>query len=259
VSTFLFDQLVFGPVHSRRLGISLGINLLPIESKYCNFNCIYCECGWNADKRPAGIHLPKRQDVYSALEKKLTEMQSSGELPDAITFAGNGEPTIHPDFPEIIDDTISLRNRYAPESKISVLTNATMLHRNRIVEALKKTDMPILKLDSAIESTIQLLNQPAGKISIKKLIDQLKSFEGACVIQTMFVHGMYEGKKVDNTTQEELDAWEKTILEIKPRQLMIYTIARDTPAQSLQKVSEQTLKDIALRMEKQGIPVHVST
>ena len=257
MSTFLFNEIVFGPVHSRRLGISLGINLLPTNCKYCNFDCIYCECGRN-DHQTKKNALPTRQDIYTALEYRLTIMQQAGQLPDAITFAGNGEPTIHPEFSGIIDDTIILRNRYAPLSKISVLTNATMLHRQDVVNALKKTDMPILKFDSALDATIELLNQPAKKIPASKLIEQIHIFGNQCVIQTMFVQGTYRGQTVDNTTSEELNVWERAILAIRPAQVMIYTIDRDTPIDTLRKVSSDTLREIAERIEKHGVSVHVS-
>ncbi len=258
MSTFLFDEIVFGPVQSRRLGVSLGINLLPVGCKYCNFDCIYCECGWNADNKIKKNALPTRQEIYTALECKLTDMQQAGKLPDAITFAGNGEPTIHPDFAGIIDETVALRNRYAPLSKISVLSNATMLHKQKVVDALKKTDMPILKLDSAFDTTIELLNQPAKKISALKLIEQLQLFGKQCIVQTMFVQGTYRGQTVDNATPEELDAWERAILTISPGQVMIYTIARDTPTDTLRKVPGKILREIAARIEKHGIPVQVS-
>ncbi|MDR1153349.1 MAG: radical SAM protein [Bacteroidales bacterium] len=258
MSAFLFDEIVFGPVQSRRLGVSLGINLLPVACKYCNFDCIYCECGWNADHQIKKNALPTRQEIYAALERKLTGMQQSDKLPDAITFAGNGEPTIHPDFSGIIDDTVTLRNRYAPYSKISVLSNATMLHRQKVADALKKADMPILKLDSAFDTTIQLLNQPAKKISVTGLIEQFSSFGKQCIVQTMFVQGVYRGQTVDNTTPVELDAWEQAILTICPGQVMIYTIARDTPTDTLRKVSGEKLREIAARIKKHGIPAQVS-
>ena len=254
--TFLFDSIVFGPVQSRRLGASLGINLLPVDCKYCNFDCIYCECGRNGKHRSKT--LPLREDVYGALERKLTAMQQTGQLPDAITFAGNGEPTIHPAFAEIIDDTVSLRNRYAPQSKISVLSNASMLHKQEVVDALKKTDLPILKLDSAIDATIAILNQPAKTITASQLIEKLQNLENQCIVQTMFLRGTYRGKTVDNTTPVELEAWERAILAICPKKVTIYTIARDTPIDTLSKVSGDTLGKIATIIEKHGIPVQVS-
>jgi wyosine [tRNA(Phe)-imidazoG37] synthetase (radical SAM superfamily) len=204
------------------------------------------------------VDLPKRQEIYDALERKLIALRQAEMLPDAITFAGNGEPTIHSEFAEIIDDTILLRDRYAPHSKISVLSNATMLHRQEVVEALKKTDMPILKLDSAIDATIEILNQPTQKISATRLIEQLQSFGNQCIIQTMFIRGVYGSQTVDNTTPDELYAWEQAILAIRPQQLMIYAISRDTPIETLYKVSGETLRNIATRIEKHGIEVKVS-
>jgi len=271
MSTILFKEMVFGPVRSRRLGVSLGINLLPSNSKCCSFDCLYCECGLdspilqeNVETRHATAcpvqtgSLPTREAIYAALEHKLSAMQQTGQFPDSITFAGNGEPTLHPDFAEIIDDTVLLRNRYAPHSKISVLSNATMLHRQKIVDALKKTDMPILKLDSAIDATIELLNQPAKKEPVSQRIAQLQSFGKQCIVQTMFLQGTYHGQNVDNTTPAELDAWERAILDICPGQVMIYTIARVTPVDTLRKVSGMMLKEIAERIEKHGIPVQIS-
>ena len=185
-------------------------------------------------------------------------MQQTGKLPDAITFAGNGEPTIHPAFAGIIDDTVWLREQYAPFSKISVLTNATMLHRNEIVNALKKTDMPILKFDSAIDETIEMLNKPTKKVVVSQLIEQLQQFGNKCIVQTMFLQGVYHNQTVDNTTPDELDAWERAILAIRPQKVMIYTIDRDTPVASLYKISGETLRNIAERIEKHGIETSVS-
>jgi len=254
--TFLFDKIVFGPVMSRRLGVSLGVNLLPENSKYCNFDCIYCECGRNPENKSK--KLPARTDVYAALENKLSVMQQSGQLPDAITFAGNGEPALHPDFADIIDDVILLRNRYTPQSQITVLSNATMLYKEEVVKALKKIDLPILKLDSAIDATIAMLNQPTKKISAAKLIEQLQTFGNECIIQTMFLKGEYNGKKVDNTTAAELDAWENAVVAIRPEMVTIYSLARDTPIETLNKVSGDTLKNIAQRIINHGIKIQVS-
>ena len=254
--TFLFDNIIIGPVISRRLGVSLGVNLLPASNKYCNFDCIYCECGTNPENQPK--KMPVRADVYAALEDKLSVMQQSGQLPDAITFAGNGEPTLHPEFANIVDDTILLRNRYAPQSKISVLSNATMLHREAIVEALEKVDLPILKLDSAVDATIALLNQPAKEFTAAKLIEQLQAFGNKCIIQTMFLKGEYKGKSVDNTTAAELDAWENAIVAIHPQKVTIYSLDRDTPVETLHKVSGETLKNIAQRIKNHSILIQVS-
>jgi wyosine [tRNA(Phe)-imidazoG37] synthetase (radical SAM superfamily) len=258
MNTFLFDKIVFGPVKSRRLGISLGINLLPTECKICNFNCIYCECGWNNSDEMKAHKLPSRYDVYQALENKLEEMQEADEKPDVITFAGNGEPTLHPEFPKIVDDTIKLRNEYFPSTQISVLSNSTMLHKRGVIEALQKVDQNILKLDSAIPSTIKLLNQPVKKMDLTQLFDNFKLFQGKLIIQTLFTKGNYNGVWVDNTSESELRAWEKAIIEIAPTKVMIYSIDRNTPLSVLQKVPFAELNEIAQRIRQKGITVQVA-
>lgn len=259
MATFLFDKTVFGPVISRRLGVSLGINLLPNQSKLCSFDCIYCECGWNPDPKKVKAILPSRTDVFQALQHKLEQMGENGQLPDVITFAGNGEPTIHPNFAQIIDDTITLRNQFAPYARIAVLSNSTMLFKTSVVDALKKVDDNILKLDSAISQTIQTMNIPVGKFNLQKLVDQLCAFNGKLIIQTMFLRGEHNGVKFDNTTEHEVTEWINLIATIKPEKVMIYTIARDTPSQNLQKISLTELNNIAIKLtEKLGIPVDVS-
>ena len=257
MATFLFDSIVFGPVRSRRLGVSLGVNLLPTDSKVCSFDCIYCECGWTQSM--ASGNLPPRENVRRALDKKLAEMQFKGDDLDVITFAGNGEPTLHPEFAGIIDDTISVRNSYFPNARIAVLSNSTMIHRSDVISALNKVDQNILKLDSSFDHTIQLLNKPMMKFDVKSLVEQLKQFKGNLIIQTLFVKGTISNQVVDNTTPDEIAAWVRLIDEIKPREVMVYTIARDTPAQDLKKISIEELKSIAARVEQLGIPVQVSS
>ena len=259
MATFLFDDIIFGPVKSRRLGVSLGINLLPTKRKICNFNCIYCECGWTHDIEKAISHLPSRDQVYKALELKLLEMTVTRKAPDVITYAGNGEPTLHPDFPGIIDDSISLRNKYFPKSKIAVLSNSTTIKDPLIKSALLKVDMNILKLDSAFESTLKIFNQPRIPVKIEELIENLVSFNGKVIIQTLFLRGLYNNIVIDNTTQQEIDAWLKAIKRIRPSEVMIYTISRDTPEGSqLKKVSVRELRRIAELVESLGIKTQVS-
>lgn len=259
MATFLFDKTVFGPVTSRRLGISLGINLLPNNSKLCSFDCVYCECGWNPDPKKVKAILPTREMVFSSLEAKLTRMAKENEMADVITFAGNGEPTLHPYFPAIIDDTIILRNKLAPEARIAVLSNSTMLHKPAIVEALKKVDDNILKLDSGIPETIQRINVPVGYFDFKKIVQQLIDFEGKLTIQTLFLKGEYKGVRFDNTTEKELSALIKLLRLINPQKLMIYSIARDTPLKTLEKVDESELNRIASDLrEMLTIDVEVS-
>lgn len=257
MATFLFDSIVFGPVRSRRLGVSLGINLLPTNSKVCSFDCIYCECGWTASMDSG--NLPTRDQVRWALDKKLSQMQLLGDSLDVITFAGNGEPTLHPDFAGIIDDTIQIRDHYFPNARIAVLSNATMLHRADVNNALTLVDQNILKLDSAFENTIQVLNQPLIKFDLKTLVEQLKQFSGNLIIQTLFVRGRIKDQIIDNTTPDEINAWLKLIAEIRPKEVMVYTIARDTPVHDLTKVSVDELNEIAKRVAALGFPVQVSS
>ena len=259
MSTFLFDEIIFGPVKSRRLGVSLGINLLPTRKKICNFNCIYCECGWTQDLNKALNHLPDRKEVFLALDKKLSDLKRDGQLPDVITYAGNGEPTLHPEFPGIIDDSILLRDKYFQKTKIAVLSNSTTISDPLIRAALLKVDMNILKLDSAFDSTIEKHNQPRMKIKAEDIINNLISFNGNVIVQTLFLRGTYNGNEIDNTTPEEIDAWLNAIRRIKPSEVMIYTISRDIPeGADLRKVPEAELKEIASRVESMGIRTQVS-
>lgn len=253
----LFDQIIFGPVHSRRLGLSLGVNLLPIDAKICSFNCIYCECGFNTTMHE--FPLPKREQVFDALQLKLTQMKNAGEKPDVITFAGNGEPTLHPEFEEIIDDTISLRNHFFPDAKVSVLSNSTRIHKPKIFRALQKVDNNIMKFDSAIDSTLKIIDQPVGKqINVAWLITQLKKFEGDLIIQTMLFRGMYGGKTFDNTTDEEVNAWLEAMKEINPRQIMLYSLDRETPVHQLEKISPEEMNRIADKARQIGFDVSVA-
>lgn len=258
MSTFLFDQIIFGPVKSRRLGISLGVNLLPTDSKVCSFDCIYCECGWTPKKREKKAVLPTRLQVKEMMEQKLNSMVLKNELPDVITFAGNGEPTLHPEFEGIIDDTIELRNRLSPNARIAVLSNATMLHKDSVIRALLKVEDNIQKLDSGFEETIRRIDCPASNFRLTEVVENLKKFQGKVIIQTLFLHGSFQGEKIDNTTEEELEAWLKLVQEIVPSQVMIYTIERDTPAAGLEKVKLDELETIAARVRSIGFDVQVS-
>ena len=259
MATFLFDEIIFGPVKSRRLGVSLGINLLPTKRKICNFNCIYCECGWTRDIEKAVSHLPRREEVYNALEWKLSEMKKKSQAPDVITYAGNGEPTLHPDFHGIIDDSITLRDKYFPEAKIAVLSNSTTITNPLVKAALLKVEMNILKLDSAFDSTIKIHNQPRVNINVEELINNLIGFNGKVIIQTLFLRGTYKGKVINNTTPVEINAWLKAIERIRPSEVMIYTISRDTPeGGQLIKVPLKELREIAAMVKKLGIKTQVS-
>lgn len=258
MSTILFDEIAFGPIHSRRLGVSLGMNLLPYDGKVCSFDCIYCECGYNKDRRTKSP-LPTRENVKAALEYKLQQLAKENIRPDVITFAGNGEPTLHPRFAEIIDDTIELRNQYVAEAKISVLSNGMHIDKESVFEALKKVENNILKLDSAILDTVRLIDCPASPgYSIEKQIELFRKFEGNFIMQTMFVRGTHNGKKVDNTTEKEISAWLEAVRVTNPREVMIYTIDRETPEKNLEKVPVEELKEIGKRVESLGIKTIIS-
>ncbi|MDO9152261.1 MAG: radical SAM protein [Paludibacter sp.] len=257
MKVILFDQIIFGPIHSRRLGLSLGINLLPVDAKICSFNCLYCECGFNTTMRE--FAMPTREQVREILEVKLRLMAENSEIPDVITFAGNGEPTLHPEFEGIIDDTIILRNLWCQQAKVSVLSNSTRIHKPHIFNALKKVDCNILKFDSAIDNTMKLIDQPVGKhINVQWLIEHLKRFEGKLIIQTMFLRGEFKGQTFDNTTDAEIAAWLSAMEEICPEQIMIYSIDRETPVQNLEKVSVDELNTIAEKAKARGFDVSVS-
>ena len=255
--TIIYPSPIFGPVKSRRLGISLGINLLPADGKVCTFDCIYCECGLNAERKSKGV-LPTREEVATALEKRLVEMGASGELPDVLTFAGNGEPTIHPQFAGIIDDTIGIRNRLCPSAKVSVLTNATLIARESVFEALKKVDNNILKLDTIDPGFISRIDRPTGKYDLATIIERMKAFEGKAVIQTMFLKGEADGKEIDNTSDSYVLPWIATIKDIAPREVMIYTIDRETPVKGLQKATREELDRIVELLAKEGIKATAS-
>lgn len=255
--TVIYPSPIFGPVRSRRLGISLGINLMPADGKVCTFDCIYCECGFNADFRPKGKR-PARHEVAGALEKKLVEMKASGELPDVLTFAGNGEPTSHPDFFGIIHDTIALRDRFCPEAKISVLTNSTLAMRPEVHEALMLVDNNILKLDTVDSEYINMVDRPTGKYEVGRIVETLASFGGHAIVQTMFMKGEWQGKSVDNTGEQYVGPWLEAVRRIAPSQVMIYTIDRETPAAGLAKALPAELEAIKRRVESIGIPCSAS-
>ena len=253
----IFPSPIFGPIHSRRLGVSLGINLLPGDGKVCSFDCIYCECGYNGDHR-AKSPLPTREEIRTAIEEKLKDMQVNGPAPDVLTFAGNGEPTAHPHFPEIIEDTLALRNQYFPSAKVSVLSNSTFINRPAVFDALSKVDNNILKLDTVDEEYIHLVDQPNGKYSVHSIIEKMKAFKGNCIVQTMFMKGNHQGKNVDNTSDKYVLPWLEAVKEIAPSQVMIYTIDRETPDHDLQKASCEELDRIVELIRGEGISASAS-
>ena len=257
MSTIIYPSPIFGPVHSRRLGISLGINLLPADGKVCSFDCIYCECGFNKDHRPT-LPLAEREEVAQKLEAKLQEMQAEGQLPDVLTFAGNGEPTCHPHFAEIIDDTIRLRDQYCPKAKVCVLSNSTFIHRQQVHDALMRVDDNILKLDTIDPLYINKVDRPTGNYDVNAIIERMKAFHGHIIIQTMFMRGECNGVSVDNTGEEFVGPWLDAVKSIRPQQVMVYTIDRETPAKGLEKATHEQLDAIRDRVIAAGIPCTAS-
>jgi len=255
--TSLFDNIIFGPVHSRRLGRSLGVNLLPPDSKLCSFDCIYCECGWNAE-HPGPRRFNDRAEVRRLLGLALGRMAAEAAPPDVITFAGNGEPTLHPDFEGVIDDTIALRDALCPAARVSVLSNATQIGRESVRRALLRVDNNILKLDSAFDGTVRLINRPCGGVTVRETVERMKRFEGRMILQTMFLRGECDGRRIDNTTEEEVAAWLRIVEEIRPAKVMVYSLDRDTPCRTLEKVGRDELSRIARRVEALGIPCSVA-
>jgi wyosine [tRNA(Phe)-imidazoG37] synthetase (radical SAM superfamily) len=257
MATFLFDEIIFGPVWSRRLGESLGINLLPQGRKVCNFNCIYCECGITAfENQPSGF--PPAAELTRLLEQKLDEIQKNSTYLNSITFAGNGEPTLHPEFSKIIDAVIEIRNRKCPGVTIAVLSNATLIPHPDIFNTLKKVDLNILKLDSAIEETLMDINCPHGKFNLDDIMAVMKNFKGKLIIQSLFLKGYCNGKFIDNTTDSEIEAWIRAIEAIKPESVMLYSLARDTAMNNLEKVSEDELNRIAALLNEKEIKTQVT-
>ncbi len=254
MSTILWQDIIFGPIHSRRLGTSLGVNLMPVNGKICNFDCIYCECGWNRDGRTSGTAVPSFREVCDRMEETVSGLHSRGVKLDTITFSGNGEPTIHPDFPRIIDFTLNIRDRFYPEAKVSVLSNSTMVHRPEILAALRKVDNPIMKIDSADPGLLRTLNRPSGDYSLERVKEGLKGFGGDFILQTMFLR---KGTEIDCTALRFVLPWQALVLELSPREVMMYTIDRETPESGLEKVSVDDMERIAAPLREAGIRVQV--
>ena len=257
MSGILFDEIVFGPVKSRRFGVSLGINLLPLQGKLCSFNCVYCECGLNDERKKEKAKLFTAAEITSSLQSRFEALKSGGLDPDNITFAGNGEPTLHPEFETIIDEAIRLRDAFFPKAMITVLSNATRLDRENVKRALLRIDNNVLKLDAGTDATFQAINRPTHPVTLDNIVAQLKGFGGNLTIQTMLIRGEVDGKQVDNTTEEELSIYLGYLKEINPKLVMLYPIDRQTPYKTLVKVPETEFRALAAHIEEMGIKAEV--
>jgi len=252
MATILFNEIVYGPVHSRRLGCSLGINLSPADGKRCTFDCVYCECGLNKDRKTMTAS-PDAAQVEAALTAKAVALKADGITPDVITFSGNGEPTMNPRFPEIIDAVIRVRNKTFPQARVTVLSNSTMLHKENIISALLKADEILMKLDAADNRLLNLIDRPAIKdFTAEKLIEQLCFFSGKLTIQTIFLRGEHQGENLDNTGDEAVNRWLEALQRIRPQKVMLYTISRETPIKTLQAVKPDELEAIASKARAAG-------
>lgn len=247
-----FDEIVFGPIFSRRLGSSLGINLLPSKGKLCNFDCVYCECGWNKDGKGDG-KFPRLRDIEKALEEKMAVAAAEGVPVDSITFSGNGEPTMHPDFPAVIDVTLRLRDRFFPDAKVSVLSNATLVGRKEVAEALMRVDNPILKIDASSDELIRKINKPVGSYRLSEVVEALKGFNGCFVLQTMFLRS----PDFDTVSSEALSGWMDIVRELKPREIMVYTIDRETPDKSLRKYTADEMTAMVQPLIDEGYNIQI--
>lgn len=256
MSTILFHEIVFGPIKSRRLGNSLGVNLLPRYGKWCSFDCIYCECGWNKDGKEDS-KLPSKEEVFEAMVTKMESLVQEGTEVNTITFSGNGEPTLHPDFPQIIDFTLQMRDKYFPSAVVSVLSNATQIVKEDIREALMKVDNPILKLDGATDEFVNKIDRPNKGYSVEKIIENLRHFNGNFILQTMFLKGEVDGEVIDCTSAEDVRRWVDMAISLKPREVMMYTLDRETPAQNLAKVTVAQMEEIARPLIEKGIKVQI--
>lgn len=247
-----FDDIVFGPIFSRRLGTSLGVNILPAKGKLCNFDCVYCECGWNNDGK-SDMRFPACDEVSSALQTRLSALSHEGVKVDSITFSGNGEPTLNPDFPQIIEKTLELRDIYFPDAKVSVLSNATLVSREEVFHALCKVDNPILKIDASDDMLIAQINKPVGRYSLHDVIEGMRRFNGDFILQTMFLRS----DRFDTAAPEALSRWMDIVRELKPREVMVYTIDRQTPDKSLGKYSVEEMTAMVQPLIDEGFDIQI--
>lgn len=252
----LFTSLVFGPIISRRFGHSLGINLLPADQKVCNFNCVYCECGFSEVKTKKIVY-PSLEDVKQGLNEFLEQIKVKPVHVDAITFAGNGEPMLNPHFSEIVDYVVEFRNQHFPNVQLVLLSNGYLIKKKGMFEATLKFDKRVIKLDAGSNIKFQLIDQPFKDITLNEHTDLLCRYKGNLIVQTMFVGGTYNGISVDNTTSEEIENWLERLNKIRPEAVMLYSLDRVAPTNTLIQISKEKMLEIAALVEKLGIKTDV--
>ena len=247
-----FDEIVFGPIFSRRLGSSLGVNILPSKGKLCNFDCVYCECGWNKDG-VADRRFPTFEEIVTAFEDKMSSLSAEGTKVDSITFSGNGEPTMHPDFPKIVDAVLDCRDRFFPQAKVSVLSNAFLVGRPSVADALKRVDNPILKIDASSDALVRKINKPVGHYCLDDIVKALKEFDGNFILQTMFL----KSPDFDTAAPQSLQRWMEIVRELRPREIMVYTIDRETPDKSLSKYTVEEMTALVQPLLDEGYKIQI--
>lgn len=233
--------IIYGPILSRRLGRSLGINLLPINRKVCSFDCVYCQYGPASifDNPEKGDGFPSVTDVLLNIEKALKKPRTI----DYLTFSGNGEPTLHPDFPEIVQGVVSLRNKLRPEVKLAILSNSSRVNDPNILSSLRMLDAPMMKLDAGDEKTFRAINRPARSVDFWEMVEGLKQVDHL-MIQSLLVDGV-----VTNVRGDAYQAWAVTLAEMNPKEVHIYSTDRPTAFEGVEAVNFDTLEKIAADLQ----------
>jgi len=258
MATFLWSDIVFGPIHSRRVGTSLGINLLPVNGKLCSFDCIYCECGALSSGAPKKDRkMPSFEQVSDAMSRRFKELYDEGVKVDSISFTGNGEPTLNKDFPEIVDKTVELRDKYFPTAVISVFSNSTTLEKRGVFDALMKIDNRIMKVDCSDIQLLQLVNRPAPGYSLERVLKNLERFNGNFILQTMFFKGVVEGQEFDLTAPELVAGWSDIVRRLRPAKIMAYSLDRDTPVAGLMKIPRERLQEVTAPLRAEGFEIEI--
>ena len=248
--------ITYGPVQSRRLGLSLGINLLPTEYKLCSFNCLYCQYGWTKKVTFAPGErlkdLPSVDAVAAALETALAELSRDHRTMDAISICGNGEPTLYPALAEVIVKVKRIRDRYQPRARVAILSNSSTVGDHAVRAALDLLDVKIMKFDAGSEEMFRQLNHPAAPVYMGEIVAGLKALK-KIFLQSCFVQG-----RVTNADPDSVAMWIDKVREIHPLSVQVYTLDREPADKRIEKVSRTTLAWIADAVRwRAGLPAEV--